>query len=162
VVAEDLDGVVGDGGDGERGEDGGDDGEQRDGKTLLTERFEVEEKGSGEEEQREHSVEDEALEVDLVEDVERPLMGAGPDGGQQDQGDGGDGGEQHGADGVRQAQDAGAYPAEEGRDSDEDADQQKHSCRITGSAVPAAWQFHLQRRAGVLLELWPETERRFL
>ncbi len=75
VEAEEADGVVGEGADGERGEDCGDDGEQGDRELLSAESFEIEQEGSGEEEQGEHAVEDEALEVDLADDARRPIGG---------------------------------------------------------------------------------------
>jgi hypothetical protein len=63
---------VHEGRDGDGGEDGSGDGEDGDGEALVDQELDVEEEGAGEEEEREHAVEDEALEVDLLDEAECP------------------------------------------------------------------------------------------
>ena len=89
---------------------------------FAGELIEVEEKGRGEEQQRQHAVEDEAFEVDLLGEVASPLMERGDEAAHVHEDEGGADGEEHGADGDGEAQDAGAEPAEEAGGGDYDAD----------------------------------------
>ncbi len=140
LIAEETDGVVGYSADGEGGEDGCDDGEQGNGESLLAQAGEIEEERSGEEKEREHSVEDEAFEVDLAQDAKGPVVGGGPGRSEEYQGNRGDCGEEHGADGVRQLQDAGAHPAEDGGYANEDADDEKHDLGYRSGERLCGWE----------------------
>ena len=92
-------------------------------------------------------------------------MGRRPDRYKELEHDRRDGSELLGADGVREPQDAGAHPAEQGRDPDQHADEREHEARIAGNVIrngqnrelllekPACEMLDLQSGSPVLLEL---------
>lgn len=72
-------------------------------------------------------MEDEALEVDLTDHTQRPLMWLRPLGGKQDQSNRGDCSEEHCANSVWHLENALTQPAEEGGNADKDAEKKEHN-----------------------------------